>query len=374
MNEDKEVFIGGALESPVDDRDWTLASAGAPTTYPSSCFIDQEFMNVTMQGQIGSCVGNTGEEIVRKIIYTLFGTQEELSFRFVYALAKCLEGTPGYEQYWRTVGANDGTYPSLVAKIIRVYGVPLAKYCPNDVNLSADNFCYQRKLMNIPQEAFADALKRRSGADFAVTPSIEGIKQAINYAKENNGGVMILRRMGDTYWKDKNGNTTWDKKKILPIRVPKTFVSGHEEFLYGYDEEPNTGRVRIYWLNHWSKDWADNGRGWEYADEWLPYIGELRVVVASVPVVDTFKYNFTRILSQGAKGPDVVALQHVLKLEGCFDYPTFTGYFGSVTFKGVKSLQLKYKDEILIPAGLSAPTGTVGQYTLAFLKRKYGVV
>jgi len=371
----------GALDSPKDDRDWTLASAGAPTAYPTSCFIDQEWMIPAMQGQRGSCVGNTAEEVVRQIIYLTTGvkhnpdTENELSWRFVYALAKSLEGTSGYEQWWRTTGADDGTYPSLVAKIIRTYGVPLAKYCPNNINLSADEFCYHRSLMNIPQQAFADALKRRSGADFAEPVSIEGIKKAINYAKANKGGVMILRRMGNTYWTDVNGTSTWDPAKLLPIRVPKTVTGGHEEFLYGYDEEPGTGRIRIYWLNHWSKDWANNGRGWEYADEWLPLINELRVVVASVPVVDTFRYHFKNILKKGMSGPDVVALQHALKLEGCF--PTtqaFTGYFGSITLAGVKSFQLKYKDEILLPSGLSAPTGYVGQFTLAKLNSIYAVI
>lgn len=354
----------GAIPSPVDPRDWTLASVGASTMYPVSCFIDQTMLTVSMQSKIGCCVGCTFEEIVRVILIGQGYTQEEigeLSFRFVYALAKCLD------EY-----AGEGTYPALVAKIIRKYGVPLAIYCPNDVSLSHEDFVYNRDIKKIPQVAFNDALKRRSGADFAIPVSLEGIKQAINYAKENKGGVAILRTIGDSYWKGKNGVNSWNKNDILPIRVPATFTGGHEEMLYGYDTDPSNGRMRIYWLNHWSKDWADNGRGWEYADEWLKLIGEIRVVVPSVPIVIDFTYNFTKNLSKGMQGDDVVALQHCLKLEGVYPPDTpFTGFYGDKTFAGVKALQEKYKKEILTPVGLSTGTGNFGSSTRAFLNKKY---
>lgn len=355
----------GAHASPVDSRDWTLAAAGAPTAYPDSCFLPVDWMVASMQGKIGCCVGCTGEEIVRAMVFgsTPVGKPvEELSFRFVYALAKCLDGVQG-----------EGTYPSLVAKIIRTYGVPLAKYCPNDVSLDHETFVYHRNIANIPKEAFADALTRRSGADFAVPVSEEGIKQALTYAAANNGGVMILRRIGDSYWKGKDGVNSWDKADILPVRPTKDIVSGHEELLTGYDFEPGTNRMRIYWLNHWSPQWADNGRGWEYADVWMPYIIELRVVVKNVPVVDTFKYRFTKTMQKGDKGPDVVALQHVLKLEGCFpEAQAFTGNYGDITVAGVNSLQKKYASEILAPAGLTHGTGIVGPRTLAWLVNHYG--
>lgn len=353
----------GGIKSPVDERDWTLASVGATLPqYPSSCFLDTDWMQASNQGKIGCCVGCTGEEMVRQMILIGNpGTPDELSFRFVYALAKCQDGFAG-----------EGTYPSLVANIIRKYGVPLAKFCPNDVSLSHEDFVYQRNMANIPKEAFEDALKRKSGADFAVPVTEDGIKQALNYAKDNKGGVMILRHIGDTYWKGADGVTTWDKEKLLPMRVPATFTGGHEESLTGYDYDEE-GRMRIYWLNHWSPQWADNGRGWEYADIWLPQTVEMRVVVAAVPVVDTFKYHWSKTLKRGDKGADVVALQHVLKLEGCFPDMPFTGNYGDITFNGVVNLQKKYTSEILTPAGLTHGTGIVGPRTLAWLVSHYGI-
>lgn len=354
----------GAHQSPADPRDWTLASVGAPTAYPPERHLDTAWMTASMQGQLGCCVGCTGEEVVRLIVYLLSGSQpqNELSWRFVYAVAKCLDGVQ-----------DQGTYPSLVAKIIRTYGVPLAVFCPNDVSLDHETFVYHRDINGIPKEAFTDALNRRSGADLTVPLTEDGIKQAINYAADNKGGVMILRQVGNTYWTAPDGASSWDKAKILPIRVPAEFTSGHEEFLTGYDYEPGTNRMRIYWLNHWSPAWADNGRGWEYADVWLPHVVEMRVVVASVPVVDTFKYAFSKSMKRGDTGPDIVALQHVLKLEQCYkDGMAFTGYFGDITFAGVMALQQKYASEILAPLGLSHGTGFVGASTLAWLNRKYG--
>lgn len=358
----------GAHISPIDPRDWTLASVGAPTATPNSCFLDTNWMVASMQGHIGCCVGCTGEEIVRQIIYLMTGkecnpgTPDELSWRFVYALAKCLDGVQG-----------EGTFPSLVAKIIRTYGVPLASFCPNDVSLDHETFVYNRQLSNIPVLAIHDAVSRKSGADFNEPVSEEGIRKAITFAQANKGGVMILRRIGDTYWKGPDGVNSWDKNVILPIRVPSIIVSGHEELLTGYDYEPGTNRMRIYWLNHWSKDWADNGRGWEYADVWLPNIAEMRVVVASVPVVPTFKYTFTKTLKRANQGPDVVALQHVLLLEGCFpNTQKFTGYYGDLTFAGVVALQQKYAAEILKPAGLTHGIGAVGPRTLSWLVTHYG--
>ena len=375
MPENYSVGTGAHL-SPPEPTAWTLASAGAPTTYPKSRFIDISWMRASMQGKIGCCVGCSGEEAVRQIIFLLTGKQcnpntpDELSFRFIYALAKGLDGV-----------ADEGTFPALVANIVRKFGVPLAKYCPNDVTLTHEAFVYNRKMKDkdsiiaiLGQEAYDDAQSRRAGANLTEPVSLDGLKKAINYAADNKGGVMILRRVGDTYWTGKDGIATWDKEKLLPIRVPKVFTSGHEEFLYGYDEEPETGRVRLYWLNHWSEKWADNGRGWEYADEWLPYIGELRVVVAEVPVVTDFRYTFTKTMARGAKGADVLALQHILKLENCYPIGTpFTGYFWDKTFAGVVQFQEKYASDILAPLGLTHGTGIVGKATLKKLNELYQV-
>lgn len=271
--------------------------------------------------------------------------------------------------------------------VVRRVGVPLAKFCPNDIFLSADEFCYGRDFSKIPAAAFQDAATRKSGADVAFPATEAGIKQAINYAKANGGAVAILRRISDSYWRH-NGVSTYDKAKLLPIAPPSAsspVVSGHEELLYAYELEGGSGRTKINWQNHWDYDWCstngnskDGGRAWEYLDVWLPFIVEVRVVLPALPPAPpNFRYIFKKDLVPGMQGPDVVALQHVLDLEGCYDYngtPKYTGNFiaNGYTFRGVIKLQEKYASEILTPAGLTHGTGEVHARTLAWLNKKYG--
>lgn len=364
--------IGGRV-SPVDPRDWTLTVAGVSGFFEPKCMIDIDFLIPRMQAKIGSCVGNTFEEIIAYFNQSA----EPLSWRFVYAMCKCLEGTSGYEMY---KVCPEGTYPALAAQVVRKYGVPLAKYCPNDTTLSHESFVFNRMIGAIPAIAIKDAELRKSGADYAVPNvprpvTIIDIKQAITFAKANNGLVAILREIGDTYWMA-NGISTWDAAKLLPIKLPLQSVGGHEELLYGYEDDPVTGRTKIFWLNHWSKDWCDNGRGWEYADVWVSRIREMRVVTPKLPnmPVDNFKFTFTKPLIKGDRGNDVVALQHCLRLSGQFPAGVdFTGFFGSTTEAAVKAFQVKYASEILTPIDLTSPTGRVGTMTLRKLNQLFAV-
>lgn len=228
----------GAIESPKDPKQWELGSVSAQELYPVSCFIDTKYMMARMQSKQGCCVACTFEEIFAHIVYLSTGilhqpdTDNELSFRFLFALTKSLEGKPGWEMY---PPAFDGAYPLMVMKVLNKYGICLAKYCPNDVSLDMESFMYHRNINNIPKEALEDAKARQIELSWFTVPNTQdGIKKAVNYAKDNKGGVAILRSVGDTYWKDVNGNSTWDKNKILPIRVPSQVTSGHEEMLTGY--------------------------------------------------------------------------------------------------------------------------------------------
>ena len=84
-------------------------------------------------------------------------------------------------------------------------------------------------------------------------------------------------------------------------------------------------------------------------------------------------YRFTRSLKVGMDGDDVKELQRVLVYEGCMILKDLTTHFRGATLKGVKNLQEKYKDQILTPVGLKAPTGFVGAMTLKFLNEKYAI-
>jgi hypothetical protein len=82
-------------------------------------------------------------------------------------------------------------------------------------------------------------------------------------------------------------------------------------------------------------------------------------------------YEFTRNLSVGARGDDVVELQKVLNrhpdteiLGNAGGSPgKETPNFGALTKNAVIRFQNKYKNDILTPSGLSAGTGFVGEAT-----------
>jgi peptidoglycan hydrolase-like protein with peptidoglycan-binding domain len=75
------------------------------------------------------------------------------------------------------------------------------------------------------------------------------------------------------------------------------------------------------------------------------------VSLVAIPLLVS-AFTFTRPLSYGAKGNDVVALQQYLKDQGYFHYPDITGYFGSYTWRALAAFQW---DNNLEPVGYVGP-------------------
>lgn len=90
-----------------------------------------------------------------------------------------------------------------------------------------------------------------------------------------------------------------------------------------------------------------------------------------IPTPEKPKWTGTRDLKVGMRGDDVKVLQEILMIERCFDFDKATGYFGGITKAGVMKLQDKYKTKILIPAGLTRPTGYCGKSTRNWLEKNY---
>lgn len=326
----------GGIKSPLDVRDYqlNLIAGTAITTLPQSCIIDVTKLPVDMQNQLGACVGHAAEKAQQKNELQESGKIVNLSPRFVYAICKCLDGIQ-----------DQGTYPRLAAQVMHDYGVSTETTVPNNTLLDHETYVYQRKLENIPQSAYTEATKYKV-AGYAFSPITEdGIKQAIYYSNVKRQGTIMLLEVGDTFWTDVSGNSTWDASKILPIRPPTTITSGHEVMPYGY--EYVNGRLKIHFFNSWSIAWADSGKGWFWFDVWQKYIQE---ILTFIDIDDVPAKTFTKDLFYGMTDPEVLSLQKLLNKMGFTVATSGTGspgketsYFGALTQNAVKKLQIAYK-------------------------------
>lgn len=356
------------FKSPYDSRDFKLGALASvdPTGQPDSYYPNMAQVPHWNQKKIGSCVGHAAAKSQQQTEFQETGVAPSLSARWLYAMAKCQDGYAG-----------EGTYPRLVAKIMKDYGVATEATVPNDSTLDHEAYVYNRKQSNIPPAAFVEAAKIKIGS-YSFAPLTEsGIKAAIMFAGQHRGGIFMLTEIDKNWWTAPDGRVSWAEADILGVnglRVPSdpATLGGHETYPYAFDKK--NGRTIIIGWNSWSDAWAKGGDYWFYLDEWLAHIRE---VVVTVDLDNTYTapdwhYTFTKTMRKGDNNSEVVALQHALKISGEFPATQkFTGYFGDITFKAVCDFQKRYASEILAPVGATQPTGFVGSYTLKQLNKLF---
>jgi len=328
---ENQIFTTGGIKSPPDYRDIRIAQVSAPREYPPSFFVDVSQLPVWHQRKIGACVGHACAKYKQLLDLKDTNTVNNLSARFLYAWAKCIDGLQ-----------DEGTWPRLVAKILKDTGCATEATCPNDTTLDHESYCYQRDLNSIPTSAKDEAYKAKIKAYAWADLTLEGIKQCV---VDFNGGTLLVR-LGKEWWTDKKGVYTNSAAKLFPLRVPKEIVSGHEVYLIGYRDI--AGDTEIHFLNSWSKDWGDKGTGYFLWSEYKKYVDEL-ITYTDIPdqlleeahnKPATFKYTFTRPIELGETSEEVKQLQSALKMYGTFDN-AITGYYGPITSKAVLDFQIK---------------------------------
>lgn len=368
----------GAIESPKDYRDIpygaVIAAAGAPISRPVSFFVPVEDLPVDYQRNIGACVGHAAAKYKQRLERLETAEIIKLSPRYLYALAKCRDGVSG-----------EGTYPRLVAKILKDEGCATEATIPNDTTLDHESYVYGRKEADIPAEAKTEGKKYAiKGYAFPDTQNANELKDAII----NSNGAMLLMNIGEEWWTTKDGTaSSWDSKEIIPLRAPKAIVSGHEVYLYGY-EDTEDGRTKFYIFNSWSVRWGLSGKAWFYYDEYKSNLREAITFIdlpntwadtlKTLPTAETFKHTFTTPLSLGQRSEEVKNLQIALMIDGEFSRDLFTelfndnalGYYGAKTAGAVFAFQAKYK---LAPSSelISLGGRSVGPKTRAQLNALY---
>lgn len=371
-----QLNYGAILNPTPDPRNHSLAAYTpilADAELPAAFYPNIDGIPHWDQNKIGACVGHAAGKSKQIAGFQRDGIIRPYSARFLYAMAKALEGTKqpegDFRMFGRTATSNDGTYPELVAKIMQKYGVALEADVPNDTHLSPDAYVYDRDLSKIPGKEEA---KRHKISNYAFAPITEaGVKTAIKFAGENDGLVFMLTRIDKNWWTKPNGQSSWKPKDLFthfgglrPPSDPAT-LGGHETVPFAFDTKD--GRAYVLDFNSWGDDWGDGGNAPLDLTDWLPHINQV-ITCVDLPVDYTapgWSYTFKKALSKGMSGSDVVALQHALRIEGLFPAGVaFTGYFGDITFDAVKKFQSKYAADILTPVGLTQPTGFVGTQTL----------
>lgn len=322
----------GGIPSPADYRKVPLSMVASAVPLPESYKTDISMLPIWHQKKLGACVGHAFAKAAQFYWFKKTGKIVNFSPRFLYAVAKCLDGY-----------ALEGTYPSLVAKILNTYGCATEESCPNDTDLDHEAYVYYRNINLIPGMNEAAAYKI-PGYAFLTTSNIDEIKRAIF-----DGGVFAgLVRIGKEWWTDTEGNVTWEKDKILPLRAPAEVISGHEVVFYGWEKN------ELYEIsNSWSDLWANKGNGNFNITQYLPFFVE-GIVIKELPpaVIDEVKrlptkpkYTFLRDLEYGMRNDaDVKMLQDCLKFEGLMPVAIpSTGNYLEETRKAVLAFQKKYK-------------------------------
>lgn len=349
-NQEELVFFTGGIPSPRDYRDVPLAAAtNIPTAFPSSYFADIDDIPIWYQRKIGACVGHAAAKYKQKLDKVETGRVIPLSARFLYAVAKCRDGY-----------SFEGTYPRLVASILKNDGCATEAFVPNDTTLTHEEYVYNRNEKNIPAAAFEDAKAYRIlGYAFADVKNVNELKTAII----NSNGAMLLMRVGKEWYTSKDGRTSWKAEDILPLRAPAEIVSGHEVWLYGYEDVVEKGetRTKFYIMNSWSERWGEDGIGWFYHDEYVDFLNEAITMVdlpndvkeqmKQLPTKETFRHFFAWNVKRGQSGKQVIALQTALMIDGTFDRDLYSellqsnelGWFGPVTADALYNYQKKYK-------------------------------
>lgn len=300
---------------------------------------------------VHNCVGHAFAFALTTYWYEKTGKVILFSPRFIYAIAKCLDGFPG-----------EGTYPSKLAKWLVQYGCCTLAVMPNDSDLVHEEYVFNRDINAIPKKAFENALQYRpEGYAFVNVKDQEELRRAIL----NHGAVCLLAQLGREWWTDENGNVTWEAKKILPIGAPKEIISGHEVVGIGWN-------VFEEFRNSWSDKWANAGNGDLDFNEYKPYLIE-GIVLTSVPrkIINEVKRlpekpvaNFQKDLYLGlVLNADVKRLQDCLKYLGFLD----------VTVLSTSNYWTKTRDAVIAyqkARGITPTNGRCGPQTRVMINEE----
>lgn len=315
----------GALESPVDPRN--ISSSVLPPVSIPAIYDISDVGHVLDQGQKSKCTGSSVKLSVDRI-YNKAGVNADVSDDDIYEQCKLIDGIPNVL----------GTYPTVTAKVVTSIGA-----CSTAAYLSGN-----------------EALKQSERSKFKLK----------GYAFVDNNFYSIAQAISSDHivHASLNVDNNWFIGKIMKVlqSVGRHYIAFTGQTL---SNEVLRGQ------NSWGKGWIGY-----IAGIFNPFIKpgcfEIRyldikdsvldmIIFADIPdiIIENAKkteYKFTKNLSLGDSGYDVIKLQERLKKEG-FPLSVIDGKYGLKTQGSVMAYQ---------KANGITSDGTVGSLTRAKLNEK----
>lgn len=338
-------YFTGALKNPKDNRDIKFTDLPSKAvSLPTKHITDISMLPVLNQMQLGTCVAHAIVYVKMYQEYKETGKVPKFSRRFLYSIART------YSPYDPN---GEGLFPRDGGKVVKDIGASE----PDSIDDSTLPHSIYAGF--VPTEEMKKAAQKWSAGFVTVkSTDIESIKQAI--VKE--GLITVSLAHEGSKWNARTGK----------LSAPKNPTGAHYIAVYGY-EVTDKGETILYFINSWSEDWGDKGKGQFNYSEYKSFMYDI-LVFTDVPndLIERAKntqFLFTKNLKLGMTDPEVAKLQERLKLEGFYTYPQITGYFGPVT----KEALIKYqKANKITPA--EGYFGPITRSKMNEPKKKYRII
>lgn len=200
-------FVPGVIKDPADPRDWLYSQVRAPVPLPKKFRWNLTDLPVRDQGNWGTCAGHAGAQC--KELYTWNKRQKSMRYspRFLYTLAKKLDGTPLSE---------DGVTLRSLAKVMVEHGVCEERLMPYNI--------HSKDLYPPSEEAMENAMLHRIEG-YARCQTEQELKQAIM----NDGPLVFGLLLTDAFINEA-------KDGVVPRQYRGFILGGHAMTAIGWDD------------------------------------------------------------------------------------------------------------------------------------------
>lgn len=236
----------GATPSKADARDARDESIALAYPYPLTSETHIDMLHVEHQRKVGACTACL-KSYIEYLYFIKTGRYVRLSMAFLYIVTKLYVDR----------NFTEGSSLRSALKAAQKYGVCTEETFPSDFTLTHDQFLSQ----TIPAKAWTEALGYRIGGYVSIP-----VEKSLICAALDKYGLLYARyEVGEEWYTAKDGRISWRREDVLPLRRPKSVISGHAIILNGYDLSDKT---KTMGRNTWSDQWADRGNFFTYHEDY----------------------------------------------------------------------------------------------------------